>query len=110
MKQWQKYLAVSVNKNNRLMEQWIVFNNGINGIMKGMVVYADGLEDAKHKANTLKPATWDDLNVMCRFTKSESNPFKSKIFQVIMKDGHGESIINQDLLSIENYEYLSFVG
>ena len=92
------------------MEQWIVFNNGINGIMKGMVVFACGLEDAKHKANTLKPATWDDLNFMCRFTKDKSNPFKSKIFQVIRKDGQGESIINQDLLSIENYEYLSFIG
>ena len=92
------------------MEQWIVFNNGINGIMKGMIVYADGLEDAKQKANTLKPATWDELNVLCRFTKSETNPFKSKIFKTIMKDGSGESIINQDLLSIENYEYLSFVG
>ena len=92
------------------MEQWIVFNNGINGIMKGMIVYADGLEDAKNKANTLKPATWDELNVLCRFTKSETNPFKSKIFKTIMKDGHGESIINQDLLSIENYEYLSFIG
>lgn len=92
------------------MEQWIVFNNGINGIMKGMIVYADGLEDAKKKANTLKPATWDELNVLCRFTKSETNPFKSKIFKTIMKDGHGESIINQDLLSIENYEYLSFIG
>ena len=92
------------------MEQWIVFNNGINGIMKGMVVFACGLEDAKHKANTLKPATWDALCYLCRFPKSETNPFKSKIFKTIMKDGHGESIINQDLLSIENYEYLSFIG
>ena len=92
------------------MEQWIVWDTGINGIMKGMVVYADGVADAKIKANRLKPATWDELNVLCRFTKSETNPFKSKIFQVIMKDGHGESIINQDLLSIENYEYLSFIG
>jgi hypothetical protein len=29
---------------------------------------------------------------------------------VIRKDDGSESIINQDLLSIENYEYLSFVG
>ena len=92
------------------MEQWIVFNNGINGIMKGMVVFAEGLDDANDKANTLKPATWDRLNCYCRFTKDKTNPFKSKIFQVIRKDGQGESIINQDLLSIENYEYLSFIG
>lgn len=92
------------------MEQWIVFNNGVSGIMKGMVVYANSLDDAKHKANILKPVSWDDLNIMCRFTKDQSNPFKSKIFQVIRKDDGSESIINQDLLSIENYEYLSFVG
>ena len=92
------------------MEQWIVFNNGVSGIMKGMVVYADSMDDAKHKANILKPVSWDDLNIMCRFTKDQSNPFKSKIFQVIMKNDGSESIINKDLLSIENYEYLSFVG
>ena len=92
------------------MEQWIVFSNGVRGIMKGMVVYADSVDDAKHKANILKPVSWDDLNIMCRFTKDQSNPFKSKIFQVIRKDDGSESIINQDLLSIENYEYLSFVG
>ena len=92
------------------MEQWIVFNNGERGIMKGMVVYADSVGDASQKANTLKPVSWDALCYLCRFTKDQSNPFKSKIFQVIRKDGQGESIINQDLLSIENYEYLSFVG
>lgn len=92
------------------MEQWIVFNNGHNGIMKGMVVYAEGLDDANTKANLLKPATWDRLNCMCRFTKDKTNPFKSKIFKLIMKDNRGESIINQYLLSIENYEYLSFIG
>ena len=92
------------------MEQWIVWDTGINGIMKGMVVYADGVADAKIKANRLKPATWDGLCYLCRFNKDKSNPFNSKIFKTIMKDGHGESIINQDLLSIENYEYLSFIG
>ena len=92
------------------MEQWIVFSNGVRGIMKGMVVYADSMDDAKHKANILKPVSLDDLNIMCRFVKDETNPFKSKIFQVIRKDDGSESILNQDLLSIENYEYLSFVG
>ena len=92
------------------MEQWIVFSNGERGIMKGMVVYADSMDDAKQKANTLKPVSWDTLNCFCRFVKDETNPFKSKIFQVIRKDDGSESIINQDLLSIENYEYLSFVG
>ena len=92
------------------MEQWIVWDTGHNGIMRGMVVYADGMADAYKKANRLKPATWDGLCYLCRFPKSETNPFKSKIFKTIMKDGQGESIINQDLLSIENYEYLSFIG
>ena len=44
------------------MEQWIVFSNGVRGIMKGMVVYADSMDDAKQKANTLKPVSWDTLN------------------------------------------------
>ena len=92
------------------MEQWIVFSNGVRGIMKGMVVYANSMDDAKQKANTLKPVSWDTLNCFCRFVKDETNPFKSKIFQVIRKNDGSESIINQDLLSIENYEYLSFVG
>jgi hypothetical protein len=35
------------------MEQWIVFNNGERGIMKGMVVYADSMDDANQKANRI---------------------------------------------------------
>ena len=49
------------------MEQWIVFSNGVRGIMKGMVVYADSMDDAKQKANTLKPFA---LYVFCSSTRS----------------------------------------
>jgi len=101
-----------------MKNQWTVFESIESGIINGLVVFADSLDEAREEAKKHAPIFWDELNCFCRFTNDNTNPFKSRVFKEVIVEGDDKAWrgYNMTLLQAENdikgedYNFIIFKG
>jgi hypothetical protein len=84
--------------------QYVVYNHiaGGRGKMRGIVVYADNIDEAKVKAHKLIPMTWESLHMFFIYTKDDANPMKSRIFKTVKhcnsNTNHRVTLLNKTII------------